>query len=238
MPIPFLDKLKAFDQVWHQDVLYKLKLLRICCRYYSLTQPFLNNRQIVLNGQSPKQSLIEVGVPQGSILGPLLFRVYINDLAQGLRCDGKVFADDSSIFSTISSPLISSPNLNEDLLKTTPWDHQWKMSFNADITIVARNEQSGNTGHLNRNLYVILKFTERPKTLQITSKITWLSLQGISCLQVIFVQIWMKQTLIWFSLQRDGTRNRLSNIKDTFAESLQLQMSVLHQSMCIFKAGL
>ena len=47
----------------------------------------------------------------------------------------------------------------------------------------------------------------------------------------------MKQTLIWFNLQRDGTRNGLSNIKDTFAESLQLQMSVLHQSMCIFKAG-
>ena len=48
----------------------------------------------------------------------------------------------------------------------------------------------------------------------------------------------MKQTLIWFNLQRDGTGNGLSNIKDTFAESLQLQMSVLHQSMCIFKAGL
>ena len=50
--------------------------------------------------------------------------------------------------------------------------------------------------------------------------------------------IWMKQTLIWFNSQRDGTGNGLSNIKDTFAESLQLQMSVLHQSMCIFKAGL
>ena len=46
----------------------------------------------------------------------------------------------------------------------------------------------------------------------------------------------MKQTLIWFNLQRDGTGNGLSNIKETFAESLQLQMSVLHQSMCIFKA--
>ena len=53
-----------------------------------------------------------------------------------------------------------------------------------------------------------------------------------------FLLIWMKQTLIWFNLQRDGTENGLSNIKDTFAESLQLQMSVLHQSMCIFKAGL
>ena len=48
----------------------------------------------------------------------------------------------------------------------------------------------------------------------------------------------MNQTLIWFILQRYGTRNGLSNIKDTFTESLKLQMSVLHQRMCIFKAGL
>ena len=48
----------------------------------------------------------------------------------------------------------------------------------------------------------------------------------------------MNQTLIWFSLQRDGIRNGLPNIKDTFAESLQLQISVLHQSMCIFKLSL
>ena len=48
----------------------------------------------------------------------------------------------------------------------------------------------------------------------------------------------MKQTLIWFNLQRDGTGNGLSNIMDTFAESLQLQILVLHQSTCIFRAGL
>ena len=53
-----------------------------------------------------------------------------------------------------------------------------------------------------------------------------------------FILIRMKQTLIWFNLQRNGARNGLSNIKDTFAETLQLQMLVLHQSMCIFKAGL
>ena len=50
--------------------------------------------------------------------------------------------------------------------------------------------------------------------------------------------IWMKQTLIWFNLQRDGTRNGLSNIKETFAESLQLQMSVLHQRMSIFQSSM
>ena len=64
-------------------------------------------------------------------------------------------------------------------------------------------------------------------------------LKGISCLQVIFVLTWMKQTLIWFNLQRDGTGDGLYNIKDTFAERLPLQMSVLHRNMCIFiKAGL
>ena len=82
-------------------------------------------------------------------------------------------------------------------------------------------------GRLNINLYVMLKFTERPKTPGITSKKTWLFLQ------VTFVLIWIKQTPIWFNLQRDGTGNGLSNTRDTFAESLQLQISVLHQSMCI-----
>ena len=82
-------------------------------------------------------------------------------------------------------------------------------------------------GRLNINVYVMLKFTERPKTPGITSKKTWLFLQ------VTFVLIWIKQTLIWFNLQRDGTGNGLSNTRDTFAESLQLQISVLHQSMCI-----
>ena len=53
-----------------------------------------------------------------------------------------------------------------------------------------------------------------------------------------FVLIWMKQTLIWFNWQRDGTRNGLSNIKETFAESLQLQMSVLHQRMSIFQSSM
>ena len=84
----------------------------------------------------------------------------------------------------------------------------------------------------------MLKFTEWLKTPGITSKTTWLSLKGISCFQVIFALTWMTQKLIWFNLQRDGTRNGLSNIKDTFPESLQLQMSVLHHNMCIFKADL
>ena len=130
----FLDISKAFDRVWHDGLLYKLSLLGICGRY--LIQSFLNNRlqRVVLNDQSSKWSLDEAGVPQGSILGPLLFLVYINDLPQVLHCNETLFADDTSLFSTITSPAISSSNLNEDLVKITHWAYQWKMSFNPDIT--------------------------------------------------------------------------------------------------------
>ena len=82
--------------------------------------------------------------------------------------------------------------------------------------------QSGNTGCLDTRDYF---------------KKMWLSLRGISCLKVIFLLVWMKQMLMWFNLQRNGTGNGLSNIKDTFAERLQLQVSILHQSMCIFQSS-
>ena len=93
-------------------------------------------------------------------------------------------------------------------------------------------------GPLNRILYVVLKFTERPKTPGMTSKENIAFSEGNKLFAVDFVLIWMKQTLIWFNLQRDGTRNGLSNIKETFAESLQLQMSVLHQRMRIFQSSM
>ena len=96
--------------------------------------------------------------------------------------------------------------------------------------------QSGNMDHRNRNLHVMLKFTKRPKTPGMDSK-KLLSLKGISCLQMIFILIWMKQMLIQFNLQRDGTGNGFSNIKDTFAESLQLEIPVLQQSMSIFQSS-
>ena len=84
----------------------------------------------------------------------------------------------------------------------------------------------------------MLKFTKRPKAPGITLKKTWLFLMGISYLQVILMLFGMKYRLIWFNLQRNGTGNGLSNIGDTFAESFQLQTTILHQNLCILKAGL
>ena len=72
-------------------------------------------------------------------MGPLLLLIYLNGLPQGLRCNTKLFADDTSLFSTITSLAISSSNLNEDLLKITQWAYQWEMSFNPDLTKQAQD---------------------------------------------------------------------------------------------------
>ena len=84
----------------------------------------------------------------------------------------------------------------------------------------------------------MLKFTEWSKTRGMTSKKNIAFPETNKQFSGDFLLIWTKQRLIWFNLQRDGTRNGFSNIKETFAERLQLQMSVLHQRMSIFQSSM
>ena len=84
----------------------------------------------------------------------------------------------------------------------------------------------------------MLKFTKQPKPPGMASKKNIAFPEGNKLFAGDFVLIWIKQMPIWFNLERDGTRNGLSNIKETFAESLQLQMSVLHQRMSIFQSSM
>ena len=96
-----------------------------------ILEVFLYQR-VVLNGQSSGQSAVNVGVHQGSICGPFLFLVYINDLSTGLSSNPRLFADDTSLFSVVHDRNTSANELNHELLKIRSWDYQWKMSVNPD----------------------------------------------------------------------------------------------------------
>ena len=75
---------------------------------------------------------VKAGVPQRYVLGPLLFLIYINDLADGLSSKTKLFADDTSLFSVIHDSVITTSELNTDLARIKQWAFQWKMRFNPD----------------------------------------------------------------------------------------------------------
>ena len=110
-----LDVSKAFDRIWHDNLLHKLKLLGICGRYYNLIQSFSSNRhqRVLLNGQSSNWSRYSRKLNFGPATLPCLHY----DLIQGFRCNAKLFAGNTSLFSTITSPTISSSNLNQDYWK-------------------------------------------------------------------------------------------------------------------------
>ena len=75
---------------------------------------------------------IEAGVPQGSILGPLFFLIYINDLSDALTLNPKLFADDISLFSVVQNINSTRTDLNSDLSKISDWVSQWERNFNSD----------------------------------------------------------------------------------------------------------
>ena len=119
----FLDISKAFDKVWHKILILKLSHNGISGNLLYLLKDFLKYRKqrVVLNGQNFLWKRITSGAPQGSILGPLLFLNYINDLLDGLSSNCKLFADDASLFSVVYNVIINSSELDSDLGKISEW---------------------------------------------------------------------------------------------------------------------
>ena len=120
--------------MWHEGLLYKLKSYGISGPLLNLIKSFLTNRfqRVLLNGQTSNWKNILAGVPQGSILGPLLFLIFINDIPEGIQSNIKIFADDTSIFSVMKDRISASITLNKDLYLISKWAYSWKMSFNPD----------------------------------------------------------------------------------------------------------
>ena len=96
-----LDISKAFDRVWHAGLLHKLKCYGISSQIFGLISSFLSNRwlRVVLDGKASQEYPVNAGVPPGSILGPTLFLVYINDLPDDVICNIAIYADDTTLYS-------------------------------------------------------------------------------------------------------------------------------------------
>ena len=115
----FHDISKAFDRVWHDGLLSKLKQNGVSGNLFQLIKSFLSGRfqRILLSGQTSDWETIQAGAPLGSILGPLFFLIYSNDLTDNLNSNVKLFPDDTSLFSEICDPLETANVLNNDLRK-------------------------------------------------------------------------------------------------------------------------
>ena len=118
---------------------------------------YLHNRKqrVILNGSFSEYSPIGSGVPQGSVLGPLLFLVYINDLEKNIKSNVKLFADDTMLYSVVKDPVQAADNLNHDLDIIHQWAHQWKMEFNPDPTkqaneVLFSSKRGGRRGFADR----------------------------------------------------------------------------------------
>ena len=102
----------------------------------SFLESYLNGRhqRVVLNGVQSNWVRLNAGVPQGPVLGPLLFLVYINDLTDNVPSNMKLYANDSSLFAHVSGVDSTHNQIEKDLETIVAWAIQWKMLFNPDIT--------------------------------------------------------------------------------------------------------
>jgi hypothetical protein len=130
--IIFLDISKAFDRVWHRGLLHKLRKCGIRGRLLVWLTDYLKDRQqrVVINGQVSDWGRVGAGVPQGSVLGPLLFLIFINDLTHVIRhCEIRLFADDTCLFIEVNDPTETHNQLQADLEYIQKWSEDWLVNF-------------------------------------------------------------------------------------------------------------
>ena len=129
----YLDFSKAFDTVPHRRMLGKLEAYGIRGNSLRWIKGFLYDRtqEVVVNGTKSEPASVISRIPQGTVLGPLLFVVYINDLLDNISSAGLMFADDTKIFRLISSRE-DALELQSDIAKLEDWSNTWQLRFNPD----------------------------------------------------------------------------------------------------------
>ncbi len=133
LDIVYLDFQKAFDKVPHNKLMFKVKQLGIDGTVCNRIETWLSNRKqrVVINGTASDWAPVSSGVPLGSVLGPVLFIIYINDIDVGLSNFISKYADDTKIGNSIITDH-DRMSLQEDLRKISEWSQRWEMPFNVN----------------------------------------------------------------------------------------------------------
>ena len=153
-PTVGLDLLKASDRVWDAGLYHKLRSYGISGQICGLLSSFLSNRWLLvaLGGKSSQEYPVNTGVPQGSILGPTLFLLFINDLPDDVICNIAMYADDTILYSKrdwasdLWHQVEYASELESELRETVDWGRKWLVAFNAGKTQLVSFDWSKNAG--------------------------------------------------------------------------------------------
>ena len=135
--IVFLDISKAFDRVWHKGLLHKLQNFGIKGKLLAWFTNYLKDRRqrVVIGGQASDWTYLKSGVPQGAVLGPLLFLVFIDDIVYIVtHCKIRLFADDTCLFVEVDNREETALQINEDLERISKWANDWLITFSPPKT--------------------------------------------------------------------------------------------------------
>lgn len=131
MDCVFLDFKKAFDSVSHELILLKLSSLNIPVNVLLWLKDYFTERKqcVVVNGKNSTYVDVTSGVPQGSVLGPLLFLIFINDITVGMESSIRLYADDCVIYRSVQNSA-DSTSLQRDIDCISGWCERWHMNLN------------------------------------------------------------------------------------------------------------
>ena len=164
----YLDFSKAFDTVPHQRLINKLKAYGIEHNILTWIESFLSNRKqrVRVNSAYSEYTPVSSGIPQGSILGPLLFIIFINDLPKDTSCTCKIFADDTKLYNSDKNHSL----LQRDLLSFFKWSEKWLLKFNkgkCSVLHMGKNNRKEKY-YMDSNLTEELKTIESEKDVGVT----------------------------------------------------------------------
>ncbi len=152
----FLDIARAFDRVWIDALIHKLINYNFPTNLVKLLNSYLNDRtfQVRINSSLSSKFNVYFGIMQGSVLGPVLFNLFINDFPIHHSTHVAIYADDTAIFSQNRNINYAIKTLNNHMLLVSEWLNKWRIKVNTDKCIAAIFTTKQRTSYVNNNIYL------------------------------------------------------------------------------------